>query len=100
VEHARGARPDGLRAYEPPLAHIALDNPTLDVVDFTPPAGIKLLRACLARHWATTPHGTPTSSRTKKKIRSIWVTFFDWAISEGLIPGNPARALTIPKMRD
>jgi len=99
-EHERGARPDSLRDYEPPLAHIALDNPTLDVVDFAPPAGIKLLRTCLARHWATTPQGTPTSARTKKKIRSIWVTFFDWAISEGLIPGNPARALTIPKMRD
>ena len=48
----------------------------------------------MARHWSQ------ASPRTKKKIRSIWVTFFDWAIREEGLPGNPARALTTPKARD
>jgi integrase len=89
-----GASPDTLRDYEPPLAWVALDNPALDILDFTPPAGIELLRECLTRHWSD------RAPRTKKKIRSIWVDFFDWAIRECGLPGNPARAITIPKARD
>jgi site-specific recombinase XerC len=99
-EHEYGASPESLRDYEPPLAWLAIDNPTLGVLDFTPPGGIELLRACMARHWSATPQGTPTTPRTKKKIRSIWVSFFDWAIREAGLPGNPARALTTPKARD
>lgn len=99
-EHEWGASSETLRDYEPPLAHLAVDNPTLGILDFTPPGGIELCRRCLARHYSTTPKGTPTSARTKKKIRSIWVDFFDWAIREAGLPGNPARALTSPKVRD
>lgn len=90
----KGAATDTLRDYEPPLAWLAIDNPTLDLLDFTPPAGIELLRTCMARHWSQ------AAPRTKKKIRSIWVDFFDWAIREEGLPGNPARALSIPKARD
>ena len=99
-EHEAGASPESLRDYEPPLAHLATDNPTLGVLDFTPPGGIEVLRACMARHWSVTPKGTPTTPRTKKKIRSIWVSFFDWAIEECGLPGNPARAMRTPKVRD
>lgn len=99
-EHEWGAAADTLRDYEPPLAWVAIDNPSLDVGDFTPPAGIELLRECMARHWSVTPQGRPTAPRTKKKVRSVWVDFFDWAIRECGLPGNPARALTIPKARD
>jgi integrase/recombinase XerC len=99
-EHEAFASKDSVRDYEPPLAHLATDNPTLGILDFTPPAGVALLRACMARHWSTTPKGTPTTPRTKKKIRSIWVSFFDWAIEECELPGNPARALKMPKVRD
>jgi site-specific recombinase XerC len=93
-EVEKGAAPDTLRDYEPPLAWLALDNPSLGILDFTPPAGIELLRVCMARHWAK------ASPRTKKKIRSIWVDFFEWAVRECRLPGNPARALSIPKARD
>jgi integrase len=99
-EHEEFASPESVRDYEPPLAWLAIDNPTLGILDFTPPAGIELLRACMARHWTTTPKGTPTAPRTKKKVRSIWVTFFDWAMIECGLPGNPARALRTPKVRD
>jgi site-specific recombinase XerC len=89
-----GAAPDTLRDYEPNLAWLCIDNPGLDILDFAPPAGIALCRECMARHWR---ERTP---RTKKKVRSAWVDFFDWAIRECGLPGNPARALTIPKARD
>lgn len=89
-----GASPESVRDYEPPLAHLAVDNPELDVLAFTPPEGLELLRVCLSRHWRT------ASPRTKKKIRSVWVSFFEWAIRECGLPGNPARALSIPKVRD
>lgn len=93
-EVEKGAAPDTLRDYEPPLAWIALDNPTLEILEFTPPTGIELLRVCMARHWSK------ASPRTKKKIRSIWVDFFEWAIRECGLPGNPARAMDIPKAGD
>jgi integrase len=93
-EHEWGAAEDTLRDYEPPLAWLALDNPTVGILDFTPPAGIELCRECLARHWRD------RSPRTKKKVRSIWNDFFDWAIRECGLPGNPSRALTVPKARD
>jgi site-specific recombinase XerC len=99
-EHEENKSPESVRDYEPPLAHIALDNPTLGILDFTPPAGIELLRTCMARHWTTTPNGTPTSARTRKKIRSIWVSFFDWAVTNAGLPGNPARAIGTPKLRN
>jgi site-specific recombinase XerC len=95
-----GLSPESLRDYEPPCAWLAIDNPTLDILDFTPPAGIELCRQVMKRHYTVTPKGTPTTPRTKKKIRSIWVTFFDWGIEECGLLGNPARALKIPKQRD
>jgi site-specific recombinase XerC len=88
-----GASPETLRDYEPNLAWLCIDNPALGILDFTPPAGIELCRTCMARHWSK------ASPRTKKKIRSSWVDFFDWAIRECGLPGNPARAITIPKAR-
>jgi site-specific recombinase XerC len=99
-EFEYGASPESLRDYEPALAWLCIDNPQLGILDFTPPGGIELCRVCLARHWTVTPKGTPTTPRTKKKIRSIWVAFFDWAIREAGLPGNPARAITVPKARD
>jgi integrase len=93
-EVEKGAAAETLRDYEPPLAWLALDNPTLDILDFTPPGGIEICRTCLYRHWRE------RSPRTKKKIRSIWNDFFDWAMDNCELPGNPSRRLAVPKARD
>jgi site-specific recombinase XerC len=88
-----GAADDTLRDYEPILAKLATFFADLCLADFTPPVGTERLRECWDYHWGD------RAPRTRKKVRSVWVDFFDWAVRERGLHGNPARALATPKGR-
>lgn len=88
-----GAQPETLRDYEAILARLALFFPDLELTDFAPPAGTERLRECWDHYWGD------RSPRTRAKVRSVWVDFFDWAGRERQLQGNPARALARPKGR-
>lgn len=89
-----GARPETMRDYEAILAKLCVHFADLDLPDFTPPVGTERLRDCWDHYWGD------RAPRTRAKVRSVWIDFFDWAIRERGLHGNPARALAAPKKRD
>lgn len=89
-----GAKPDTMRDYEPILAKLALYHADLDLQDFTPPVGTERLRECWDHHWGD------LTARTRAKVRSVWIDFFEWAVRERGLHGNPARALARPRIDD
>lgn len=89
-----GAKPDTMRDYEPILAKLAVFHADLDLHDFAPPVGTERLRECWDFHWGEL---TP---RTRAKVRSVWIDFFEWAVRERGLHGNPARALARPRIDD
>ena len=89
-----GATADTLRDYEAILARLALFFADLELQDFAPPIGTERLRDCWEHYWGE------RSPRTRAKVRSVWVDFFEWAVRERGLHGNPARALSRPKVRD
>jgi site-specific recombinase XerC len=80
--------------YEAILARLALFHPSAKPAQYEPPDGTELLRECWDRYWGD------AAGRTRAKVRSVWVDFFDWAVRERRMVGNPARALASPKKRD
>jgi site-specific recombinase XerC len=88
-----GATKQTLRDYEAILAKLAIFHADLELRDLEPPVGTERLRECWDYHWGE------RSARTRAKARSVWVDFFDWAIRERGLRGNPARALASPKKR-
>jgi site-specific recombinase XerC len=89
-----GATADTMRDYEAILARLALFHADLELTDLSPPVGTERLRECWDHYWSE------ASPRTRAKVRSVWVDFFDWAVRERGLHGNPARALASPKKRD
>lgn len=89
-----GATKETLRDYESILARTALYFADLELSDLNPPVGTDRLRECWDHHWGD------KSARTRAKVRSVWVDFFDWAGRERGMHGNPARPLASPKRRD
>jgi integrase len=88
-----GATKETLRDYEAILARLALYHADLELQDFAPPVGSDRLRDCWDHYWGD------RAARTRSKVRSVWVDFFDWAVRERGLYGNPARALARPKER-
>lgn len=88
-----GATKDTMRDYEAILAKLALYHADLELADLEPPVGTERLRECWDHFWGE------RSARTRSKVRSVWVDFFDWAARERGLHGNPARALASPKKR-
>jgi integrase len=89
-----GATKETLRDYEAALAKLALFFADLELRDLETPVGTERLRECWDYYWGE------RSPRTRKKIRSVWNDFFDWAIREDRgIRGNPSRAMSAPKGR-
>jgi site-specific recombinase XerD len=97
-----------IRDYEIPLAYLCLDHPTLELEDFEPPTGRKLVREFMDRHWGT---GAPAyarvraragqrSSRTVAKNLSILSDFFNYCVAEDLMRGSPTVGIARPKKRD
>lgn len=89
-----GATKETMRDYEAILAKTALYHADLELRDFEPPVGQERLRECWDHYWGD------RAARTRAKVRSVWVDFFDWAGRERGMNGNPARALASPKRRD
>lgn len=89
-----GATADTMRDYEAILARLALYFADLELADLTPPVGTERLRECWDHYWGA------RSGRTRSKVRSVWIDFFEWAVRERGLTGNPARALAPPKKRD
>lgn len=90
-----GAEESTIRDYEAQLRNLALYFADLELADFQPPIGIERLREALDHYWGT------AAPRTRNKVRSCWIDFFEWAIREGRgIYGNPARAIARAKSRD
>ena len=89
-----GATAETLRDYEAILAKLALFFADLELADFAPPVGTERLRECWDHHWGE------RSPRTRGKVRSVWIDFFEWAVRERGLVGNPARPLAAPKKRD
>ncbi len=89
-----GATPDTLRDYEAILARTALFFADLELRDLEPPIGTERLRECWEHYWGD------RAARTRKKVRSVWIDFFEWANNERGMHGNPARRLASPKVRD
>lgn len=88
-----GATADTMRDYEAILRNLCVYFADLELADFTPPVGTERLRECWDHYWGE------KSPRTRSKVRSVWVDFFEWAIRERALYGNPARALASPKKR-
>jgi site-specific recombinase XerC len=86
-----GATADTLRDYEAILAKLALFHADLELSDFGPPIGTERLRECWDAFWGE------RSARTRAKVRSVWIDFFEWAVRERGLNGNPARPLAAPK---
>jgi integrase len=90
-----GATESTIRDYEAHLRNLALFFADLELADLQPPVGVERLRECMDHFWGN------AEPRTRNKVRSTWVNFFDWAILEGRgIHGNPARAIARAKVRD
>jgi integrase len=90
-----GAEESTLRDYEAILRNLCVHFADLELRDFDPPVGIERLREATDFFWGT------ASARTRNKVRSVWIDFFEWAIREGRgVHGNPARALARAKARD
>lgn len=89
-----GATPETLRDYEAIVAKLSLFHADLELCAFAPPDGTEQLRTCWDHFWGE------RSARTRAKVRSVWVDFFDWAVRERGLAGNPARALAAPKKRE
>lgn len=89
-----GASPDTLRDYEATLARMALFFADLELTDLAPPVGTERLRECWDHYWGDRAPGT------RSKVRSTWIDFFEWAVRERGLVGNPARALSAPKQGD
>lgn len=89
-----GATELTLRDYEAILARLCIDHADLELTAFIPPAGTELLRECWDRHWGE------RAPRTRAKVRSVWIDFFEFCVRERHLAGNPARALAAPKKRD
>jgi integrase/recombinase XerD len=89
-----GATKDTMRDYEAILARLALFFADLQLADLEPPVGTERLRECHDYHWGE------RTARTRNKVRSVWVDFFDWAVRERGLHGNPARPLARARTRD
>jgi integrase/recombinase XerC len=94
LKNEYGARPETLRDYEAILAKLALDHPKLELADFEPPEGTQTLRAFIERRWGE------AAPRTRKKVRSVLMSFFRWANGEFKLRGNPVEAIKAPRLRD
>ena len=90
-----GATDSTIRDYEAHLRNLALHFADLELADLQPPVGIERLREVVDHYWGD------AAPRTRNKVRSTFIDFFEWAIREGRgIYGNPARAITRAKVRD
>jgi site-specific recombinase XerC len=89
-----GATAETLPDYEAILAKLATFHADLELADFAPPVGTERLRECWDWFWGE------RSARTRAKVRSIWIDFFEWGVRERGLQGNPARALAAPRKRD
>lgn len=89
-----GAAADTLRDYEAILRNLCLYFADLELHDLAPPVGTERLRECWDHYWGE------RSARTRAKVRSVWIDFFEWAVRERGMHGNPARSLARPKIRD
>jgi len=89
-----GAEDTTLRDYEAILRNLCVLFADLKLSDFAPPVGIERLREAHDHYWGE------ASPRTRNKVRSVWVDFFEWAVRERGLYGNPARALARSRTRD
>lgn len=94
LKNEYGATPETLRDYEAILAKLALDHAELELAAFEPPEGTALLRAFIESRWGE------AAPRTRKKVRSVLMSFFRWANGEFKLMGNPVEAIKAPKLRD
>jgi integrase len=89
-----GATAESLRDYEAILAKLAIDHADLELADFEPPVGTTRLREFIDRRWGE------SAPRTRKKVRSVLMSFFKWAQAEFKLHGNPVVAIRTPRLRD
>jgi integrase len=89
-----GATSETLRDYEAILAKLAIDHADLELTDFEPPIGTTRLREFIDRRWGD------SAARTRKKVRSVLMSFFKWAQAEFKLHGNPVIAIRTPRLRD
>lgn len=90
-----GATESTIRDYEAHLRNLALFFADLELKDLQPPVGIDRVREVIDHYWGT------AAGRTRNKVRSTFIDFFEWAIREDRgIYGNPARAIARAKVRD
>ena len=71
-----------MRDYEAILAKLAIDHADLELADFEPPTGTTRLREFIDRRWGD------SAGRTRKKVRSVLMSFFKWAQAEFKLHGN------------
>ena len=88
------SHPDSIRDYEAILAKLALDHADLELRDFEPPVGTTRLREFIDTRWGR------AAPRTRKKVRSVLMSFFKWAEGEFKLHGNPVAAIRSPRLRD
>jgi integrase len=89
-----GATAESLRDYEAILAKVAIDHADLELADFEPPVGTTRLREFIDARWGD------SAPRTRKKVRSVLMSFFKWAQAEFKVHANPVAAIRSPRLRD
>lgn len=89
-----GAEESTLRDYEAILARLCEHFADLELADFAPPVGTERLREALDHFWGD------AAPRTRNKVRSVWIDFFEWCVRERGLHGNPGRAIARSKTRD
>jgi integrase len=89
-----GATSETLRDYEAILSKLAIDHADLALADFEPPIGTTRLREFIDARWGE------SAARTRKKVRSVLMSFFKWAQGEFKVHGNPVVAIRTPRLRD
>lgn len=94
-----GATPESYRDYEAILAKLATYFADFEEWSFfEPPIGTTRVREFIAHYWEKP--GDERAPATRKKVRAVLKSFFDWAGSEFKIHQNPVLGIRVPRRRD
>ena len=85
--------PRSIDSYRRVLDVLADTYPETDIAQLSGRPGTEILRALIAKHWAT------RSAGRRANVISIFHSFFRWAEDEGLVDDDPSRRVKRPPRR-
>lgn len=93
LENARDASPRTLADYESILARFAAEHAHLELADFEGAAGADRVLDFVARRWGTSSPGT------RRKVLSVFSSFFRWAARFDRVGANPMERIDRPRRK-